>query len=100
MPQVSSKLIQGLNIPSDFLKLFIDGDVRKNQKMLLEHLIRENAKIPIQSTLVRQVPKGKGERKKTNYLISLADGWANWICKRLKQDRITQGMEKRKVEFE
>jgi hypothetical protein len=97
MPLVSSKLIESFSLECEFLNCYIDGEFRSDQKKLLEGLIKNQESLIFQSVSIKDVPKG--DKRQTNYIISLADGWASWIAKNIKTRRITSGMVKRKVEF-
>lgn len=94
MPLVSSGLIKSFAADYDFSKGYIDGELKSFQKSFIENLVGEDVGKRI---IIEDLPKGKN--RSTNYLVELADGWANWIVKKMKKGIVTEGMRKRRINF-
>ena len=94
MPKICSRLLGGFNQNYDFLKIFIDGEVNREQKKYLKEFLLED-KCETELISINQVPKGA--HKKSNNIILLADGWANWIYKQTIQNNLTKGMRERRL---
>jgi len=95
--QIASELIIDFDFVPSSLNIYVDGELKREQRTITKELVAGKLNIPSQRILVKGVPKHK--RNDTNLLIALSDELANLIYYRESTNRTTPGMKKRKIDF-